>query len=55
MEREIRALKREEYSAGTPEEAQEIRNQIRSKTSDYHSFSDAVGIRPKDNRLRVAA
>ena len=55
MEREIRALKREEYSAGTPDEAQEIRNQIRSKTSDYHSFSDAVGIRPKDNRLRVAA
>lgn len=55
MEREIRALKRERYSAGSPEEAQELRRKIRAKTADYHGFSEAVGIRPKDNRLRVAA
>lgn len=55
MEREIRALKREEYSAGSDEEAREIRRQIRAKTADYHTFSDDVGIRAKDNRLRVAA
>lgn len=55
MEREIRALKREEYSAGSPEEAQAVRRKIRAKTSEYHNFSNAVGIRSKDNRLRVAA
>lgn len=55
MEREIRALKREEYSAGSQEEVQAIRREIRAKTSEYHDFSEAVGVRSKDNRLRVAA
>lgn len=55
MEREIRALKREEYVADTKEAAQEIRRQISAKTTEYHNFSEAVGIRAKDNRLRVVA
>lgn len=55
MERQIRALKREEYSAGSREEAQEIHRRINAKTAEYHRFSEEVGIRPKDNRLTVAA
>lgn len=54
MEREIRALKREEYVA-EPSDRQEIDRKIRAKTSEYHRFSEEVGIRPKDNRLRVVA
>ena len=54
MEREIRALKREEYVA-TAEDRQEVDRKIRAKTSEYHRFSEEVGIRPKDNRLRVVA
>lgn len=54
MEREIRALKREEYVA-EPSDRQEIDRKIRAKTSEYHRFSNEVGIRPKDNRLRVVA
>ena len=55
MEREIRALKREKYVAETKEEAQEIQRKISAKTSKYHEFSDKVGIKAKDNRLRVVA
>ena len=55
MEREIRALKREKYVADTKEAAQEIQRKISAKTTEYHNFSDAVGIRAKDNRLRVVA
>lgn len=54
MEREIRALKREEYVA-EPSDRQEIDRKIKAKTSEYHRFSNEVGIRPKDNRLRVVA
>ena len=54
MEREIRALKREEYVA-EPSDRQEIDRKIKAKTSEYHRFSEEVGIRPKDNRLRVVA
>ena len=54
MEREIRALKREEYVA-TGSDRQEVDRKIRAKTSEYHRFSNEVGIRPKDNRLRVVA
>ena len=54
MEREIRALKREEYVA-TGSDRQEVDRKIRAKTSEYHRFSEEVGIRPKDNRLRVVA
>jgi len=54
MEREIRALKREEYVAD-PEHKAEIDRKIKAKTQEYHRFSEEVGIRPKDNRLRVVA
>jgi hypothetical protein len=55
MEREIRALKREKYVAEDKEAAQAIQRKISAKTTEYHNFSDAVGIRAKDNRLRVVA
>ena len=55
MEREIRALKREEYVAEDKEAAQAIQRKISAKTVEYHNFSDVVGIRAKDNRLRVVA
>ena len=54
MEREIRALKREEYVADQEHKA-EIDRKIKAKTQEYHRFSEEVGIRPKDNRLRVVA
>ena len=54
MEREIRALKREEYVAD-PEHKAEIDRKIKAKTQEYHRFSEEVGIRAKDNRLRVVA
>lgn len=55
MEREIRALKREEWVADTPEAVLNIQRQISAKVDAYHNFSAAVGIRAKDNRLRVVA
>ena len=55
MEREIRALKREKYVAEDKEAAQALQRKISAKTVEYHNFSDAVGIRAKDNRLRVVA
>jgi len=55
MEREIRALKREKYVAEDKEAAQAIQRKISAKTTEYHNFSDVVGIRAKDNRLRVVA
>lgn len=55
MEREIRALKREEYSAGSSDEKKAIRRQINAKTADYYQFSEEVDIRAKDNRLEVVA
>ncbi len=55
MEREIRALKREKYVAPDKEAAKEIQRKISAKQSKYYDFSNAVGIRAKDNRLRVIA
>lgn len=54
MEREIRALKREEYVAPA-DQKQEYDRKIKAKTQEYHRFSEEVGIRAKDNRLRVVA
>ena len=55
MERDIRATKREiEAQKAIGGDTTELRSKLRKQTSDYHSFSDSVGIRPKDNRLRVA-
>ena len=55
-EREIRALKREESAlkaSGLDDRAKQVRGRIRTKTAEYREFSDAVGIRAKENRLRV--
>lgn len=54
MEREIRATKREieavkSFKGDTDELEAKKRKQIR----EYHNFSDAMKISPKDNRLRV--
>lgn len=54
MERDIRALKREAY-VSTGEDKKEIQRKITAQTREYHAFSNAVDIRPKDNRLRVVA
>ena len=55
MEREIRALKREAYATTSEEDRRALDRKISAKTADYHRFSAAVDIRPKDNRLRVVA
>lgn len=55
MERNIRATKREiEAQKTIGGDVTELRSKLRKQTSDYHNFSDSVGIRAKDNRLRVA-
>lgn len=55
MERNIRATKREiEAMKAIGGDTKELQAKLRKQVSDYHSFSDSVGIRAKDNRLRVA-
>lgn len=52
MERSIRADKRERDALkSVGEDTKEINARIRKKTSDYHKFSNDVGVRAKDNRL----
>lgn len=56
MERNIRATKREiEAQKAIGGDTKELQAKLRKQVSDYHSFSDSVGIRAKDNRLRVAS
>lgn len=56
MERNIRATKREiEAQKAIGGDTTELRKSLRQQAADYHSFSAAVGIRAKDNRLRVAS
>lgn len=56
MERDIRATKREiEAQNSIGGETEELRSKLKRQTSEYYKFSKAVGIRPKDNRLRVAS
>ncbi len=56
MERNIRATKREiEAMSAIGEDTAELRRKLRFQTKEYHRFSDAVGIRTKNERLRVAA
>ena len=56
MERNIRATKREiEARKVIGGDTTELRSKLRKQTTEYHSFSDSVGIRAKDNRLRVAS
>ena len=50
MERQIRALKREVNAGG---DKATLGSEIRQRTREYKAFSDACGIRPKLERLRV--
>lgn len=52
MERRIRELKREVNAGG---DKARLGSLIRQKTQEYNSFSKAVNIRPKLERLRVAS
>lgn len=55
MERNIRATKREIEAMGAiGEDTTELRSKLRYQTKEYRRFSEAVGIRAKDDRLRVA-
>ena len=53
MERETRALKREKYVARTGGEVEHLNAQIRTARADYMSFSEAMNLKPKENRLLV--
>ena len=54
MEREVRATKREiEAAKAYGQDTKELNAELRKQISEYHAFSKAAGIRPKDNRLRV--
>lgn len=56
MERDIRATKREiEAQKAIGGDTRELQSKLRHQTTAYHSFSESVGIRAKDNRLRVAS
>lgn len=56
-ERDIRALKREisiqENSGGDAETIKNLKRQLRTKSSEYKSFSNAVNISDKPNRTRI--
>lgn len=54
MERGIRATKREiEAQKSIGGDTEELLIQLKSQRSQYYKFSEAVEIRPKENRLRV--
>ncbi len=54
MERGIRATKREiEAQKAIGGNVNELEAQKRKQIAEYHKFSKEMGIRPKDNRLRV--
>lgn len=56
MERGIRATKREiEAQKAIGGSTKDLTAKLRKQTADYRGFSESVGIRPKDNRLRVAS
>ncbi len=56
MERNIRATKREiEAQKAIGGDTKELQARLRKQTADYHNFSRQVGIRAKDNRLRVGS
>lgn len=57
MERDIRALKREEFGlreAGLNAKANETRSRYNGMIREYNDFSEAAGISPKQARLRIA-
>ena len=54
MERNVRATKREiEAKKVIGESTDDLKNQLKRQLNEYHNFSDRVGIRTKDERLRV--
>lgn len=53
MEREIRALKREKYVADENVDRNQIAAQIRANKAEYMRFSEAMNLKPKENRLLV--
>lgn len=56
MERDIRATKREiEAQKAIGGDTSLLEAQKRKQIKEYHNFSNAMGIRAKDNRLRVIA
>lgn len=56
MERNIRAIKREiEAQKTIGGDTSVLQAHLRKQSAEYHNFSDSVGIRAKDNRLRVAS
>lgn len=55
-EREIRATRREiEAQNAVGGDVTELKAKLKKQRADYYAFSEKVGIRPKDNRLRVVA
>ncbi len=56
MERNIRATKREiEAQKAIGGDTEELNALLKKQTHDYKMFSNDVGIRPKENRLRVVS
>lgn len=56
MERGIRATKRElEAQKAIGGDTTELKSKLKKQRADYYAFSEKVGIRPKDNRLRVVS
>lgn len=54
MERDIRATKREiEAQKAIGGDTSVLQAKLRKQSADYHKFSNDVGIRAKDNRLKV--
>ncbi len=54
MERDIRATKREiEAQRSISGSTTELQSKLRKQTANYKRFSADVGLRPKENRLRV--
>lgn len=56
MERGIRATKREiEAQKAVGGDTKELKAKLKKQKADYYAFSNQVGIRPKDNRLKVVS
>ena len=54
MERDIRAIKREiEAQKAIGGDTAELENELRVRKAEYRGFSDAAGLKVKNNRLRV--
>lgn len=54
MERKVRETKREiEAKRAIGGDTDDLESAKRKQIAEYHKFSDEMGIRPKDNRLRV--